>query len=325
MPPHLLCVCDLTCIELEELLDAAGRIKAEDNGSTGALEGQTLACFLDPPTTGLALSAAVAADRLGMLVLTLPRRELEVGSGEPLHDIARGFSVTAAALLIHSVPHRTLRRVAAHATVPVINGLSDEHRPCQALADLLTLRERFGRLAGLVLAYLGDAHTAIAHSLMEAAALSGMEIRLACPPEHRPSRLVQIGAEAVADRHGGRVRILDDRREAVTGAHAVYTAPWVPLGHEHEREARLERLRRFHVHPELMTLAARDHVFMHCLPAHRGEEVSAIVIDGRNSVVWEQVANRVHVEQAAIHALVGERDGQRPWENVLQASGSPAV
>jgi ornithine carbamoyltransferase len=324
MPPHLLCVSDLTCIELAELVDVAECMKADATGYDGALEGQTLVSFMDPPTTGAALAAAIAADRLGMLPLTLPRRELLVGSGESLDDIARGFSVSAAALLTHAVPHRTLKRIAAVAGVPVINGLSDEHRPCQALADLLTLRERFGALGGLVIAFLGDAGTGVAHSLMEAAALAEMEIRVACPPEHRPSRLVQIGAEAAGDRHGGRVTVLDDPRQAVAGAHAVYTAPWVPLGREHEREARRERLRRFHVHPELMTLAARDHVFMHCLPARRGEEVAAMVIDGANSVVWEQVANRVPVHQAAIHALVSAR-GQTPPENVSQASGSPVV
>ncbi len=319
-PPHLLTVSDLTCLALGELLDRAEDMKADPTGYSGALEGQTLVCFFDPPTTGGALSAAVAADRLGMLPLTLPCRELVVGSGEPLADIARTFSAAAAALLTHAVPQRTLRAIARSATVPVINALSDEHRPCQALADLLTLRERFGDLDGLEVAFVGDASTGVAHSLMEACALAAIEIRVACPPEHRPSRLVQVGAEVVADRHGGRVTILDDPRRAVAGAHAVYTAPWVPLGREHERAERRERLRRFHVHPELMTLADRSHVFMHCLPATRGEEVAAMVIDGARSVVWEQAANRVHVEQAAIHALVS----QTPAANVSQASGSPA-
>ena len=299
-------------------------MKGDAAGYVNALKGEPLACFFDPPTTGAALAAAVAADRLGMLPMTLPRRELEVGSGEPLPDIARMFSVTAAALLTHAVPHRILRTIAPHTSVPLINAFSDEHHPCQALADLLTLRERFGDLAGLAIAYVGDASIGVAHSLMEAAALAEMDIRVACPPEYRPSRLVQVGAEALAGRHGGRVTILDNPRRAVAGAHAVYTAPWVPLGREDERPARRERLRRFHVHPELMTLAHRDHVFMHCLPARRGEEAAAIVVDGARSVIWDQAANRVHVQQAAIHALVTARY-QTPSENVSQASGSPVV
>lgn len=323
-PPHLLSVSDLTCLALAELLDLALRMKADARGFSDALEGQTAACFFDPPTTGATLSAAVAADRLGMLPLMLPRRELEVGSGEPLGDIARTFSVAAAALVTHGVAHRTLRRIAAHAGVPVINALSDEHRPCQGLADLLTLREHFGTLAGLEVAFVGAADSGVAHSLMEAAALAEMEIRVACPPQHRPSRLIQVGAEMVAERHGGCVTIMDDPRRAVAGAHAVYTAPWVPVGKEHERDARRERLRRFHVHPELMTLAHRDHVFMHCLPARRGEEAAAMVVDGGHSVVWEQAANRVHAEQAVVHALVTAWT-QTPPENVSHASGSPAV
>jgi ornithine carbamoyltransferase len=306
-PPHLLCVSDLSCVALGELLDLAERMKDDVSGFDQMLAREPLACFHDPPTTGAALAAAVAADRLGMTPVMLPRRELQVGSGEPLRDIARMFSATAVALLTHAVPHRVLRAVAEHATVPVINGLSDLHFPCQALADLLTLRERFGELEGLAITFVGDAGAPAAHSLMEAAALAGMDMRIACPPEYGPDRLVQVGAEAVADRHGARLTILDDPREAVAGAHAVYTAPWVPIGREAERERRLARLRRFHVHPELLSHAHRDHVFMHCLPARRGEEVAELVVDGGRSVVWQQAGNRVPAQQAAILALVRAR------------------
>jgi ornithine carbamoyltransferase len=330
-PPHLLSVGDLTCVALTELLDLAERMKTEITGFDETLARESLACFHDPPTVGAALAAAVAADRLGMHPVMLPRRELQVGGGEPLRDIARMFSATAAALLTHAVPHRVLRIVAAHATVPVINGLSDLHFPCQALADLLTLHERFGALERLAIAFVGDAGAPVAHSLMEAAALMGMDMRIACPPEYGPDRLVQVGAEALADRHGARLTIMRDPREAVAGVHAVYTAPWVPLGREGERGMRLERLRRFHVHPELMTLADRDHVFMHCLPARRGEEVAELVIDGGRSVVWQQAGNRLYAQQAAILALVrarrhapaGDGRGQMPSENVSHAFGSP--
>jgi ornithine carbamoyltransferase len=300
----LLRVGDLTCIELGELIDLAAAMKADHAGWGDALAGETLACFFDPPTTGQTVSVGLAAERLGMLPVMLPRAELLVGGREPLDDIARMFSGSAAALFTHTFVHRTLKKIAAAATVPVINGRSDEHCPCQALADLLTLRERFGQLEGLVLTFVGDASHGVVHSLMEAGALAEMEVRIACPPAYAPSRLVQVGAETFAALHGGSVTVMQDPREAVAGADAVYTSAWVPPGLEAERAERRERLRRYHVHPELMTLAKPRAVFMHCLPARRGEEVAAMVIDGARSVVWEQAANRVPTEQAAIHTLV---------------------
>jgi ornithine carbamoyltransferase len=303
-PDDLLRVGDLTCVSLTELLDLAERMKTDAAAWTAALAGETLACFLDTPTTGVGISTSAAAERLGMLPVTLPRDELVVGSGEPIGDIARAFSTTAAALFTHGVAQRTLREVAAAATVPVINALSDEHRPCQALADLLTLRERFGRLEGLAVAFVGDGADAAAHSIMEGGALAEMDVRVACPPEHRPDRVVEFAATTLADRHGGDVTVTDDPYEAVAGADAVYTTAWVAPGHEAERHTRLAHLRAYQVHPGLMGHAKPRAVFMHSLPARRGEEVAAQVIDGARSIVWDQAANRVPAEQAAIYALI---------------------
>jgi ornithine carbamoyltransferase len=303
-PPDLLCVADLTSSALGELLDLAGRMKADPAGWRDAIAGQSLACFFDPPTTGLVLSVGTAAQRLGMQPIVLPGDELRVGSGEPLRDIARAMSASAAALFVHTFRQRMLKEVAEAATVPVINALSDEHRPCQALADLFTLRAYLGGLEGVALAYVGDAGEGVAHSLMEGGALAAMDIRIACPPEYRPSDPVLRGAEIFASLHGGRVTVTEDPEEAVAGADAVYTSPWVPPGREAEREERLERFRRYRVHPGLMTLAKPRALFMHCLPARRGEEVSGHVMDGARSVVWEQAANRVPTEQAIIYALV---------------------
>jgi ornithine carbamoyltransferase len=296
-PRDLLCVADLTCVALGELLDLAERMKADPARWAGALTGEALACFFDPPTSGLTLSAEIAADRLGMQPVVLPRHELEFGSGEPIGDIARTFSASASALLVHTFPDAKLREVARASTVPVINALSDEHRPCQALADLLTLRERLGGLAGAVLAFVGDARDGTVHSLMEAGALAEMDVRIACPPERRPSRLVEVGAATIAELHGGRLTITDDPHEAVAGADAVYTKAWAD-------DTPLPRRLAYQVHPGLMRLAKPRAVFLHCLPARRGEEVSPHVIDGARSVIWQQAANRVPAEQALIYALV---------------------
>jgi ornithine carbamoyltransferase len=304
-PPDLLRVGDLTSISIGELLDLATEMKRETAGWKDALAGQTLACFLDPPTTGMAAAVATAADRLGMLPVPLPRDELQLATGEPLPDIARTFSASAAALFTHAFRHAMLTEVAKAATAPVINNLSDEHRPCQALADLLTLRERFGSLEGLALAFVGNGGDSVAHSLMEAGALCAMDVRVACPPDLPPSPGIRIGAETFAELNGGSLTVTEDAREAVQGANAVYTSPWVLPGRERQREERrAQLLRRYQVHVPLMRLAKPSAVFMHCLPARRGEEVAAQVVDGKRSVVWHQAANRVPTLQAVLYALV---------------------
>jgi ornithine carbamoyltransferase len=318
----VLAAADLTCVALDALLELASDLRRHADAYDGALAGETLACLHAPPTAGATLPAAVAAQRLGMVSVVLPWEDLQLGDGEPIGDAARALATGAAALLTHAFAHRTLKEIAAGAAVPVINGLSDQHRPCQALADLITLRERFGGLAGMRLAFLGDGCTAIAHSLMEAGALAGMEVRIACPPADRPDLLIEFGARVVAELHGGRVTVTEDPDDAVAGAHAVYTTAWVPPGHEAEHDARVERLRPYRVLPRLMKLADPEAVFMHCLPAHRGEEVSAQVIDGPRSVVEEQAANRVRAEEALIYALVKEgRPSARGGEKRLRADG----
>jgi ornithine carbamoyltransferase len=305
-PPYLLCVADLPRVALDATLDLAAAMKRDPTPWEDALAGETIACFFDPPTTGMTVSTGAAAERLGMLPLVLPREELGLGEGDGVEDMARTLSATATALFAHTVGHRMLRRIAAAATVPLINGRSDQHRPCQALADLLTLRERFGQLEGVVLAFVGAGRDPTVHSLMEAGALAGMDVRICCPPDHRPERLIELGAETFATMHDARVTVTDDLRTAVEGADAVYTKAWEVDGGERER------LRAYQVGASVMRLAKPTAIFMHCLPAVRGEEVSARVIDGRRSVVWEQAANRLPAEQAAIYALVIAQRGREP-------------
>lgn len=297
-------IADLDRLELEELITLAGEMKAEPLGSVDAHRGKAVACFFNKPSTRTRVSFEVAAHRLGLLPIMLRPDELQLGRGEPIADTARVLSAYAAAIVIRTFAQAEVEEVAAAASVPVINALTDEHHPCQALADLLTLRERFRALEGLHLAYVGDGNN-VAHSLLEAGARVGMSVAIASPPGYHPDEEIVADAAEVAIRAGGTVLVTDDPEEAVRSAHAVYTDVWVSMGEDAERERRLRDLRPYQVDEELMGQARDDAVFMHCLPAHRGEEVSADVIDGPRSVVFQQAANRLPTEQAVLAELIG--------------------
>ena len=284
-PTELLRIADLEPADLERLLDLAAAMKAEPLGWHDGLAGTSVACYFSKPSTRTRISFEAAVHRLGGLPIMLRPDELQLGRGEPIADTARVMSSYCSAIVIRTFAQGDVDEMAAAASVPVINALTDDHHPCQALADLLTLREHFGDLHGLPVAYVGDGNN-VARSLLEAATLTGIDLRLACPEGHRLD-----GVPVTAP------------REAVAGARAVYTDVWVSMGDDDERERRLT-LRPYQVDAELMAHAAPDAIFLHCLPAHRGEEVTAEVIDGRQSAVWQQAANRLPTEQAALYALV---------------------
>ena len=305
---HFLRVADLDATALHGLLDEAARMKLDPRGWLDALAGQTVACYFAKPSTRTRASFETACARLGATPMMLRPDELQLGRGEPIADTARVLSSYAAAIVIRTFAQADVQEVAAHSAVPVINALTDDHHPCQALADLLTLRERFGHLDGIRVAYLGDGNN-VAHSLLEAGALAGMEIVVAAPVGYWPDASVLTWAEHMARDRGGRVSVVDDPVEAVRGAHAVYTDVWVSMGDEAERERRLGELAPFRVTAELLTHARPDAVFLHCLPAHRGQEVMADVIDGPQSLVWQQAANRLPTEQAVLATLTGGRLG----------------
>ena len=303
-PPRtgdLLRIADLRPAELHRLLDLAAAMKADQRGWLGAMPGASVACYFAKPSTRTRVSFEAAVHRLGALPIMLRPDELQLGRGEPIADTARVLSSYCAAIVIRTFAQTDVEEMAAAATVPVINALTDDHHPCQALADLLTLRERFGRLEDLRVAYVGDGNN-VAHSLMEAAALAGFELTLACPPGYLPDADITRAA-------GPAVHVFRDPRDAVLGAHAVYTDVWVSMGDEQERGRRMADLAAYRVDAELMSLAAHGAVFLHCLPAHRGEEVAAEVIDGPRSAVWQQAANRLPTEQAVLHALVTGWEG----------------
>ncbi|HSI96995.1 MAG TPA: ornithine carbamoyltransferase [Gaiellaceae bacterium] len=293
-PRNLLRISDLEAGSLTALLDLAEIMKDRPHGFVEALRGDTLVCFFEKPSTRTRVSFAAAAERLGMMPLLLGPDELQLGRGETLEDTARTLSGYAAAIVVRTFAQETVERLAAAATVPVVNALTDEHHPCQALADLLTLRERFGRLEGLKVAYVGDGNN-VARSLLEAGALAAVDVVAACPPGYEPS---------VPEVH-----VVTDPLEAVAGADAVYTDVWVSMGDERASAEHRAALTPYQVDARLMSAARADAVFMHCLPAHRGEEVTAEVIDGPQSVVWQQAENRLPTEEALLFALVLRR-----WE-----------
>jgi ornithine carbamoyltransferase len=295
----LLKVSDLDADEFERLLDLAEAFKARPQAHADSLRTTTVAMFFEKPSTRTRSSFAAAAYRLGAMPMALRPDELQLGRGEPTADTARVLSAYMAAIVIRTFAQTELEEVAANADVPVINALSDTHHPCQALADMLTLREHFGTLSGMKLAYVGDGDN-VANSLIEAGALTGVEIAVACPPGYEPA---VSGAT-----------VTHEPAEAVRGANAVYTDVWVSMGEDAQRDRRLADLRPYQVNEALLQHAAPDAIFMHCLPAHRGEEVTAAVIDGPQSCVWQQAANRLPTEQALLYTLL-----TGDWSSTLPA------
>jgi ornithine carbamoyltransferase len=301
-PADLLRIADLDREQLGHLLDLAARMKLQPNGWHDRHVGQTVACYFAKPSTRTRVSFEAAAQRLGLLPVMLRPDELQLGRGEPISDTARVLSSYCAAIVIRTFAQHDVEEMADAATVPVVNALTDEHHPCQALADLLTLREVHGDLHGLQLAYIGDGNN-VAHSLLEAGAIAGMRVSVATPRGYEPDPEVVARARVLAASPHD-IEITHDPLVAVAGAAAVYTDVWVSMGDEEEAAVRRAHFEPYRVTAELMEAAEPHAVFLHCLPAHRGEEVAADVIDGESSEVFRQAANRLPTEQALLHTLI---------------------
>jgi ornithine carbamoyltransferase len=300
---HFTRLSDLGQDTLAELLDLAEAMKDEPAHCEDALRGRAIACIFEKPSTRTRVSFAAAAARLGATPIVLTPQELQLGRGESVADTARSLSGYVDAIVVRTFAQETVQELARWASVPVVNALSDTHHPCQALADLLTIRETFGDLDRRRLAFVGDGGDNVAHSLLEAGALAEMDVTIACPPEYAPDPRVLQLARAIADESGTELQVVHDPAIAVAGAHAVYADVWASMGEESEREARRRALASYRVTEELMGLAQPGAIFLHCLPAKRGEEVDAAVIDGPQSVVWRQSANRLPTEQALLLLL----------------------
>jgi ornithine carbamoyltransferase len=282
---HFLTGEELTSAELERLIERAIELKA-DRGGSRALEGKSVALVFDKPSTRTRVSFETGVHELGGHPLVLREGELQLARGESPRDTALVLSRMVHAIGIRTGPHETVEQLARHARIPVINMLTHEHHPCQALADLMTLRERFGGLEGLKLAYVGDGNN-VARSLLIASRLAGVDFALATPDE-----LALPEAESVPP------------EEAVRGAHAVYTDVWVSMGDEEEAEGRRRMLAPYRLDGELLAKARDDAVALHCLPAHPGEEISEDVLYGERSAVWEQAENRLHAQKALLELIV---------------------
>ncbi|MFZ5625002.1 MAG: ornithine carbamoyltransferase [Gemmatimonadota bacterium] len=292
-----LALSDLTRDELGRLLDLATEMK-RGRRREAVLAGKTLGMVFSKESTRTRVSFQVGVYQLGGHALFLSARDIQLGRGEPLRDMARVLSGYLDGIMIRTHRHADAEELARYASIPVINGLTDRLHPCQLLADLLTVREERGGFDGLVAAWVGDGNN-MANTWIEAAGLLGFELRLACPDGYEPDHTIFERARATA-----RVTITEDPEEAVAGAHVVSTDVWTSMGQEDERDVRAAAFRGYCVDEALMARAAPDAIFLHCLPAHRGEEVSEAVLEGPQSRVWQQAANRLHVEKALLATMM---------------------
>lgn len=303
----LLRVADLSSADLELLLDRASAAKADPHRHPDLLAGDTVALYFDKPSTRTRVAFQTAVTHLGGIPLALGPGELQQSRGESIADTARVISRYVRAIVVRTFADADLHQVAAAASVPVINALSDGHDPCQTLAGLLTLRQRWGQLAGRKVAYLGCGGN-VAHSLLEAAALAGMDIWVATPYGLEPHPEVVARARALAAQNGSRVQLTLDPTSAVRDADAVVTDAWMSMHDpERARAARAHVLKAFQVDEGLLAKAKPDVWFLHCLPAYRGQEVTGEVIDGPRSLVAEQAANLLPIAQAVLSALLRGR------------------
>jgi ornithine carbamoyltransferase len=291
---HFLTGEELTAGELAALLERAAELKS-DRRASRALDGRAVALVFEKPSTRTRVSFEVGIAELGGHPVVLREGETQIARGEPLRDFALVMSRFVAAIGIRTGPHAVVEEVAAHAEVPVINMLTADHHPCQALADLMTLRERFGDLAGLKLAYVGDGNN-VARSLMILGALAGMEVAVATPEERRPA--------ASPNGAGAAITLTSDPAEAAAGAHALYTDVWVSMGDEANADSLRATLAPYRLDEALMERARPEAVALHCLPAHPGEEITAGVLYGERSAVWDQAENRLHAQKALLELLI---------------------
>jgi ornithine carbamoyltransferase len=297
-------VADWTGEELERTLDLADELKQQQKRREQhhLLPGRTLGMIFQKPSTRTRVSFEVGIAQLGGTGLYLSAGDLQLGRGETLKDTATVLSRYLDAIMIRTFAQEDVEELARHASIPVINGLTDSAHPCQALADVMTIRERLGRLEGVTVVYLGDGNNVCA-SLMVAAAKLGLNFRAATPEGYEPAaEAVEIAREAATET-GATIELLDDPREAAAGADVLYTDVWTSMGQEEERERRLRDLAGFGIDDGLVGLANEDAIVLHCLPAHYGEEITENVLYGPQSAVWDQAENRLHA-QKALMALV---------------------
>ena len=283
-------------------LELATHLKAIKGLAQDTLAGGRLGLIFDKPSTRTRVSFEAAAWSLGMLPITLRPDELQLGRGETVADTARVLSRYLSALAIRTFEQSRVEELARHSTIPIINALTDDHHPCQALADVMTIQEEFGEFDGLRVAFIGDGNN-VCHSLIFLAARLGVNLRIATPASYAPAADVLADAKRVAKETRAKIELFTNPVEAVNGVQAVYTDSWTSMGFEAEEKMRRQVFKSYQVNRKLMEQAGEGAVFMHCLPAHRGQEVTDEVLDGPTSVVLQQSENRMYVQKAILHAL----------------------
>lgn len=303
---HFIAISDFTPEEIQHILDVAVQLKAEwkQGGNRPILQGKTLAMVFQKPSLRTRVSFEMAMHQLGGYAFYLSPDEIGLGKRESVADVARVLSRYVDCIMARVFDHKHIEELAAFSRVPVINGLSDYNHPCQAMADLLTVMEKKGDLKGLTLAFVGDGNN-VATSLAFATAQVGMNFAIATPPGYELPQAVVEKAQAIARRTGARILTAHDPTEAVRGADVIYTDVWTSMGQEKEREERLKVFPPYQVNAALVALAKPDVIVEHCLPAHRGEEITDEVADGPHSVLFDQAENRMHAQKAILAILLG--------------------
>lgn len=304
MARDYLSVDDLTSEELTHVLDLAAGLKADPGLHRSAFDGKAIGLIFEKSSTRTRVSFEVGVEQLGAHALVLSSSDLQLGRGETIEDTGRVLSRYLDAIVLRTFEQERLEMLAAAASVPVVNSLSDFEHPCQALADLLTVRERLGSLTGKTLTYLGDGNN-VAHSLLLAGAKAGMTVRIATPPGFAPIPQVLQRAVEIAAETGGAAEVTTDPAAAAAGADVLYTDVWASMGQEAEADERALVFLAYQLNQTLVDCAANDVVVLHCLPAHRGQEITDEVIDGPHSAVWDQAENRLHTQKALLLFLFG--------------------
>lgn len=303
----LLTLKDLTQDEIIDLIKTAVELKKLHKAGQhlDVLKGKTMGMIFEKSSTRTRVSFEAGMTQLGGHAIFLSSKDTQLGRGEPISDTAQVLSEYIDIIMIRTFEHARVEELAEHATIPVINALTDDYHPCQALADLMTVYEIKGSLKGHKLVYVGDGNN-VAHSLMIGSAKVGLDCIVACPDAYQPKAEVVEIAKKFAEETGAVIEVMNDPVEAVKGADFIYTDVWTSMGFEDEAAERMEKLQPFQVNSELMQYAKDDYSFMHCLPAHRGEEVTAEIIDGPHSVVVQEAGNRLHVQKALILGLLNK-------------------
>ncbi|MDD5504681.1 MAG: ornithine carbamoyltransferase [Candidatus Omnitrophica bacterium] len=303
MKKDLISIKDLSKAHIDELLELAQSLKSDPSAYYDKLKGRSLGLIFQKPSNRTRASFEVGMYQLGGHTLYLGPDDIKLGTRESAKDIAQTLSRYLDIIVARTFSHKEVLDLAENATIPVVNGLSDLSHPCQALADMFTIKEKFGQLEGLNMAYIGDGNNVL-HSLLYAGSKAGINIRVAVPKGYEPDKAILSQSKDMAKSAGSSIEIFYDKKSAARCADILYTDVWVSMGQEADKQKRLNDFKDFQLDKELLSMAKNECVVMHCLPAHRGEEITGEVLDGPHSIVFDQAENRLHMQKAILLTLL---------------------